>query len=93
MAIYQYRCPKCGPFEVIRPLGEAGRSQRCGGCGGTARRVFTAPMLVRTPRPLARALAAQEASAYEPAVVDRVPPGRRPASSADPPARRRPTGT
>ncbi|WP_233359238.1 hypothetical protein [Thermomonospora amylolytica] len=50
-------------------------------------------MLVRTPRPLARALAAQEASAYEPAVVDRVPPGRRPASSADPPARRRPTGT
>lgn len=91
MPTYQYKCPECGLFDVIRPLGEADERQRCEGCGAIARRVFTAPMLMRTPRPLARALAAQEASAYEPQVVDRVPPGRRPPPLTHPRARR-PTG-
>jgi hypothetical protein len=79
MAVYQYRCAGCGPFEVARPRGAAGRSRRRGGCGGTA------PTLTRTPRPPARALTAQAAGAYEPRVTDRVPPAaRRPAFPAGP---------
>lgn len=88
MPTYRYECPECGLFDVIKPLRESGEPQRCGRCGAMARRVFTAPMLARTPRPLARALAAQEASAYEPQIVDRVPPGRRPPPLTGPRARR-----
>ncbi|TDC47385.1 zinc ribbon domain-containing protein [Actinomadura sp. KC345] len=84
MAIYQYRCAECGPFDVARPIGTAGAAEPCAGCGGEASRVFTAPHLARTSRPLARALHAQEAGAEEPAVVRRVPGARR--GPAAPPA-------
>ncbi|TDC98458.1 FmdB family zinc ribbon protein [Actinomadura sp. 7K507] len=86
MAIYQYRCAECGPFDVARPIGTAGEAEPCAGCGGEAPRAFTAPHLAGTSRPLNRALEAQEASAEEPRVVKRdseVP--RRPAAPpADP---------
>ncbi|GGK61925.1 FmdB family zinc ribbon protein [Streptomyces flaveus] len=85
MATYQYRCPGCGTFDVIRPIGRALPQEPCDACGDQARRVFTAPMLTRTPAPLSRALHAQEASAHEPRVVGEVPPARRsPAAPADP---------
>jgi putative FmdB family regulatory protein len=85
VAIYQYRCAQCGPFEVTRPIGTAVPAEPCADCGDPAARVYTPPMLARTPRPLARALNAAEASAHEPRVVDRVPPARRaPAPPADP---------
>lgn len=85
MATYRYRCAACGPFELTRPMGAAAAAEVCSECGGPARRVFTVPSLSRTPRPLARALAAQEASAHEPQVVQRVPPARRsPAPPRDP---------
>ena len=85
MATYRYRCPDCGSFDVTRPIGEALPEESCAECGCQAQRVFTAPMLARTPAALARALRAQEAGAYEPRVVDRVPPARsRPAPPADP---------
>jgi putative FmdB family regulatory protein len=85
MATYQYRCAGCGTFDVIRPIGQALTEERCEACGDQARRVFTAPMLTRTPAPLARALRAQEAGAHEPRVVSKVPPARRrPAPPADP---------
>lgn len=85
MAIYQYRCAECGTFDVSRPIGTAGSAEPCASCGGEAPRVFTPPLLARTPRPLARALDAQEAGAHEPRVVERVPgAARRPAVPADP---------
>ncbi|MFJ1806851.1 MULTISPECIES: zinc ribbon domain-containing protein [unclassified Streptomyces] len=85
MATYQYRCPGCGPFDVIRPMGRALPDEPCTTCGAQARRDFTAPMLTRTSTPLARALGAQEASAHEPRVVTEVPSAhRRPAPAADP---------
>ncbi|MCX4910958.1 FmdB family zinc ribbon protein [Streptomyces sp. NBC_00878] len=85
MATYQYRCTNCGAFDVIRPIGRALPEEPCAACGDQARRVFTAPLLSRTPAPLARALHAQEASAHEPRVVTGVPPiRRRPTPAADP---------
>jgi|tagenome__1003787_1003787.scaffolds.fasta_scaffold20834043_2 putative FmdB family regulatory protein len=85
MTMYEYRCPGCGPFEVTRPIGHARAEERCELCGTESRRVFTAPMLSRTPVALARALRAQEASAHEPRVVGEVPAARRrPSAPADP---------
>jgi putative FmdB family regulatory protein len=85
VAIYQYRCAECGPFDVSRPIGTAGSSETCASCGSEASRVFTPPRVGRAPGSLGRALEAQEASAHEPRVVRRVPEGpRRPAAPADP---------
>jgi len=83
MATYQYHCTKCGSFDVTRPIGQAVSEEPCAGCGNRSRRVFTAPLLARTPAALARALHAQEASAHEPRVVGGVPAARR--SAAPPP--------
>ena len=85
MATYRYRCTECGPFDVARPIGEALPEEPCVECGDRARRVFTPPLLLRTPVALAHALQAQEASAHEPRVVSQVPAARRrPAPPADP---------
>lgn len=85
MATYQYRCRDCGSFEVARPIGQALPREACSACGRESRRVFTPPMLGRTPQALARALRVQEASANEPRAVGEVPPARRtPAPSTDP---------
>jgi putative FmdB family regulatory protein len=85
MSTYPYHCATCGPFDVCRPIGEARPDEPCGACGRRAKRVFTAPMLTRTPKALARALRAQEASADQPRVVGAVPVShRRPVAAADP---------
>jgi putative FmdB family regulatory protein len=85
MSTYPYRCTNCGPFDVRRPIGEAPPEEPCAACGRRAKRVYTAPMLTRTPAALTRALRAQEASAHEPRVVGALPATRRrPVVSADP---------
>lgn len=85
MATYRYHCAECGSFDVIRPIGEMLLDEPCRACGNQSRRVFTSPMLARTPVALARALRDQEASAHEPRVVGDVPAARRrPAPAADP---------
>jgi putative FmdB family regulatory protein len=81
---YAYRCAECGPFELSRPMGTAVAEEPCERCGASARRVFTGALLVRTPAALARALHAQEASAHEPRVVERVPQARRHTAMPDP---------
>ncbi|WUI01262.1 zinc ribbon domain-containing protein [Spirillospora sp. NBC_00431] len=84
MVTYQYKCARCGPFDLALPMGGARPEQRCGRCDGTARRVFTAPSLTRPGAPLARALDAQEASRHEPRVVTSPAPERRTKPPADP---------
>ncbi|MFG2021002.1 FmdB family zinc ribbon protein [Actinomadura geliboluensis] len=85
MVIYQYRCARCGPFDLALPMGGARPENPCADCGGTARRVYTAPALTRPGAPLTRALDAQEASRHEPKIVSAPPPGRpRPTPPADP---------
>lgn len=77
MARYEYRCPRDGVFEVRARIGEAAASARCGICGAEAGRVFSAPLLSATPRPLARAIDRAERSAEVPEVVSRIPDRRR----------------
>ncbi|MGY1734525.1 FmdB family zinc ribbon protein [Geodermatophilus sp. SYSU D00684] len=84
MAAYLYRCPACGPWEVRRPIGTAQASEACPTCGDTGRRVYTAPLLARTPAPLAAARAREEASADAPAVTTAVPPAPRRPVPRDP---------
>ena len=86
MATYVYRCPDCGPWEVRLPMGSAGSTAACPGCGGAAPRRYTPPLLSRTPGPLAAMLAREEASRDQPEVVNRVPAAarsRRPVASQE----------
>ncbi|MET0886902.1 MAG: zinc ribbon domain-containing protein [Mycetocola sp.] len=69
MAIYGFVCEGCGPFDVRRPASEASRRTGCPTCGHDARRVYSAPSVVRTPAPIRAALAAEEKSAHQPAVT------------------------
>lgn len=75
MALYEYRCDRDGPFDVMRPLGTAPASVACRVCGAESRRVFFAPM-VRTGSRLAwtAALDRADKSRYEPEVVSSPPP-------------------
>jgi len=41
MAIYQYRCPRCGDFDVSHRMGTAPEKERCSSCGRAgAKRVY-----------------------------------------------------
>ena len=77
MAIYEYRCDRDGPFEVMRPLGTAPESIACPECAGEAGRVFSTPMLSRAPRALVAALDHEEKTRHEPDVVTSPPPAPR----------------
>jgi putative FmdB family regulatory protein len=84
MPLYVYRCRHCGPTDVAFPIGQAAAEVPCPACGNPASRSYTPPRLGRPDSPLARALRAEEASAYEPRTVPRVPPAaRRLGSTAD----------
>jgi putative FmdB family regulatory protein len=71
VALYAFDCTDCGPFELVRPMAEAGAPTRCPGCGMAARRVFTPPGLALLARPMRRARDREEKSAHEPDVVAR----------------------
>lgn len=73
MATYVYRCPRDGDVELRLPLGAATATVPCGRCSGEARRVWSAPHLARTPRPVDAAIERAGRSAEAPAVVSRVP--------------------
>jgi putative FmdB family regulatory protein len=73
MATYEYRCTAHGAFTVHRPMGTASGAETCPSCGGDAARVFTAPLVARTPAALAGARAAEDRSRDRPDVVTEVP--------------------
>ena len=80
MPTYVYRCPSCGPFDVIKTMAETDASQDCAGCGTPSRRLYSPPAVRRVAAPLAGALGAQERSAHEPQVVTDLPAKRRPSN-------------
>jgi putative FmdB family regulatory protein len=43
MPLYDYRCDRCGPFELWHKMSETGIAKTCPPCGGPASRIFTAP--------------------------------------------------
>jgi putative FmdB family regulatory protein len=71
MPMYVFTCRECGPFELTRPMAQAGGAAYCPACHREARRVFTPPGLARLATPMRRALETEEASAHEPQVVTR----------------------
>jgi len=66
---YDYECPSCGRFEVVRPISEVADRACCPQCGATSRRLYTAPNVSRTPRNIAAARERSERSAESPQVV------------------------
>ncbi len=74
MALYEYRCPTDGPFEVIRPLGTAPESVPCKFCGVPASRVITAPRIrSASRRAWHAAIEHADKSRHEPDVVTSLP--------------------
>jgi putative FmdB family regulatory protein len=71
VALYAFDCADCGPFELVRPMAEAGSPGPCPRCGAAARRVFTPPAVALLARPVRRALDREEKSAHEPDVAAR----------------------
>ena len=69
MPLYAYTCAGCGPFDLLRPMAQAGAVARCPECGAEGRRMFTPPALSALASPVRRALDMQERSAHEPEVV------------------------
>jgi putative FmdB family regulatory protein len=69
MPIYAFECESCGPFELYRPVAQAGVPATCPACSAGARRRFTAPGLALLAAPLRRALDREEKSAHEPDVT------------------------
>ena len=63
MAGYLYQCGVCGPWEIQRPIGTAAATSTCPGCGAPGRRVYTSPLLSRTPKAVSAARLREEASA------------------------------
>jgi putative FmdB family regulatory protein len=72
LATYSYVCKPCGPFEVRAAIGEASDSAVCPTCRKSARRVFSPPMLYRTPAAIAGLYEEEERSRDSPRVVDRI---------------------
>lgn len=73
MPTYAFRCPRCGEFEVRRPMAESGCDTTCPGCALPAARVFGAPALRGLDPTVRRALDAGARSAESPQVVTSVP--------------------
>jgi len=73
MPVYEYRCPRCGPFEVGQAMGTAAPSRPCAACGADATRRYSPPNVNRTPAALAAALVQAEKSRDEPEVVTSIP--------------------
>ena len=43
MPLYDYRCDRCGPFEVWHKMAETSTPRVCPDCDAIASRIFTAP--------------------------------------------------
>ncbi len=74
MALYEYRCERHGAFDATWAIGTAPASAACPDCGRAARRVFTSPLLARTPPALVAAIDRAEKTREAPDVVTALPP-------------------
>jgi putative FmdB family regulatory protein len=81
---YSFRCPVCGPFDLVRPMAHASDPPTCPGCGGTGRRLWAVPALRELDPALRRALDAGARSSDAPDVVSAVPGRRAPRYTTDP---------
>ena len=75
MALYDYLCAECGPFEVSLPIGTAGPREGCPVCGRPAARTYGAPAVTSPRSALNHAREEADRSAHEPRVLSG-PPSR-----------------
>ena len=67
MAIYEYLCPDCGPFDVSRPMAESALPHACPACGKLAARAWlSAPAYAGMNSGLRHAHATNERARHEP---------------------------
>ena len=71
MPRYSYRCPQCGPFDLMRPMAESSAPGDCPGCGRPAAREISAPYFNLMSAARRRAHQINERSSAEPGVVNR----------------------
>jgi putative FmdB family regulatory protein len=85
MPTYGFDCAGCGPFDLVRPMAQAGDPASCPTCGEQGRRSYAAPALRSLDPALRGALGASARSADAPEVVHTVPPRTRgPRYTTDP---------
>ena len=77
MPTYGYDCPRCGAFDLVRPMAQASAPATCPECSGVARRVWGSPALRSLDAGVRQALDAEARSADSPAVVSSLPSNRR----------------
>ncbi len=79
MTLYEYTCHTHGAFESMHRLGEAPPDASCPVCGGTARRVISAPVVISARRAaLFSAVERSEKSRHDPELVTSIPPSGAP---------------
>jgi len=67
MPLYEYECPRHGPFEKMRPLADSSAKQSCPTCGAAAPRAYLSAVRFSAMAPALRAAhATNERSAHEP---------------------------
>ena len=71
MPRYSYRCPQCGPFDLMRPMAESSAPAGCPGCGRPAARMISAPYFNLMSATRRKAHQINERSSAEPGVVNR----------------------
>lgn len=85
MATYTYRCDADGRVDVRLPIGTAPDTAPCPRCGGSAARVFTAPLLGFADRRRMAVIDHAESTRYEPEVVSAPTGARRKRTPMAPP--------
>ncbi|MFL4908173.1 FmdB family zinc ribbon protein [Streptomyces sp. MMS24-I2-30] len=76
MPTYAFRCADCGDTDAVFPMASVPAWLDCRACGGTARRIFSAPYLGAGSSTAMKLLDATKRTASEPAVVEALPSRR-----------------
>lgn len=73
MPTYSFRCPACGPFDLVRPMSDVVATPSCPACTAPSRRVFSSPPLTTFSKGQHRVADLAAASAEQPAVTTTIP--------------------
>gem|GEM_PF-798829 len=68
MPLYDYDCPNCGAFALMRSMDDRDRAARCPACRRAVQRQVSAPNLALMPSARRQAHFRNEKSAHEPMV-------------------------
>lgn len=69
MPLYDYECPDCGSFSLMRGMEQFATPQECPSCGKESQRMITLPALAMMPQARRNAFATNERASHEPRKV------------------------